>query len=574
MRLKKHHGPKIRLQSLITELQAQNLTAPILLRFPDILQQRLADLQQAFHDAMHRMNYQGQYCPVYPIKVNQHRRVVETIADWPGGDVGLEAGSKAELLAILGLNDQQGRLIICNGYKDMVYLQLACLAQALGHRCYIVIEKLSELSPILELAKRFSVMPQLGVRIRLATLGKGKWQNSGGLKAKFGLTATQVVSLVERLKAEQCLSYLSLLHFHMGSQIANIRDIQTGLHEGARYYLELRQLGAPIQHIDIGGGLAIDYQGTRTRDECSMNYYTIRDYATHVVHTLHTMCEEAQLPHPNIITEAGRAMTAHHAVLVCDVIDRERCDGGAMIFEQSSEDPSTALAALQYIHKTLTDRSLTEAYHEACYWLTETSRLYVHGALSLLQRAQCEQLVHTIWQYILPRLQPEKKAHRLIYDAIHVQLANKLFGNFSLFQSAPDAWALKQIFPIMPLVGLNVPSDERWVIEDITCDSDGRFDYYIDGQSIEPSLPLPALPEQGPYYLGVFLVGAYQEILGDKHNLFGMTHVAEVCVDNQTFVYTHIDTGDTIADLLRWVHFDPAAIQAMLPGADPASGFV
>lgn len=544
-------GPMVSCQAIVNQMIKEGIKLPALVRFPDILKQRLQDMHVAFANAIQQEQYQGHYTPVYPIKVNQHKRVVETLAFAEHFDMGLESGSKAELLVILSLA-MKAKLLICNGYKDKPYLQLALVARALGHRCYIIIEKLSELVPILELSASMQVEPLLGVRVRLSSLGVGKWQNTGGLKAKFGLTATQVITLIKQLQQKGYLHCLKMLHFHMGSQIANIRDIQEGLREGGRYYVELRKLGAPITIVDVGGGLGVDYEGTRTRSFCSINY-TIDAYANHVVHTLKNMVQAENLPHPDIITEAGRAMAAHHAVLVHEVVDYEHQHEVQPLTNQRKIPIIEELKNLLHMSH---DRSAIETYHDACYWLSSASTLYVNGLLSLEERAQCEQLVIEIWKWVQSQLHPRRKAHRAVYDELNDKLADKLFCNFSLFQSVPDVWAIEQIFPIMPLKGLLNHEQKRYVVEDITCDSDGRFDYYIDGQSIETTLLLPTYSPQQPYCLGVFLVGAYQEILGDKHNLFGTTNTVEVHLTENGFKLTHIMNGDTVEDVLRFVRFE------------------
>lgn len=558
----------INLPELTRTLIGSGIQLPVLIRFTDILHDRVNRLCNAFNRVADEQGYRGRYTAVYPIKVNQQRRVVEELlATEPAGSegqVGLEAGSKPELMAVLAMARQSGSVIVCNGYKDREYIRLALIGQKLGHRVYIVVEKQSELPLILDQARELGVAPLIGVRARLATIGKGNWQNTGGEKSKFGLSASQVLDVVETLRAANALDALQLLHFHLGSQIANIRDIQTGLKECARFYAELHRLGAPVGTVDIGGGLGVDYEGTRSRSSCSMNY-SVSEYAYNVVHVLQAECDRLGIPHPDLISESGRALTAHHSVLVTDVIDRERPENREPT--RPSEGDAAPLHDLWRDLESLEDedspRSLAEIYHDVLHAMADVHGQFAHGVLSLPERAQAETLYARCCRLLRGRLDSANRAHREIIDELNEKLADKLFVNFSLFQSLPDVWGIDQIFPVMPISGLDRPLNRRAVIQDITCDSDGRIDQYVDGQGIETTLPLPEETADGPLVMGFFMTGAYQEILGDMHNLFGDTHSVDVRLDGKGgYGISAPITGDTVAKVLRYVNFEPEQLLA------------
>ncbi|MAL97194.1 MAG: arginine decarboxylase [Alteromonadaceae bacterium] len=556
----------INLPALVRTLADAGLQLPVLVRFTDILHDRVNRLCLAFNEVSARLEYSGRYTAVYPIKVNQQRRVVEEIvAAEPAasqGQIGLEAGSKPELMAVLALSRRPGSVIICNGYKDREYIRLALIGRKLGHRVFIVVEKVTELQLILQQARELGVQPLIGVRARLSSIGKGNWQNTGGEKSKFGLSASQVLDVLAQLEAAGALESLQLLHFHLGSQIANIRDIQTGLRECARFYSELRSMGAPVGTIDIGGGLGVDYEGTRSRSSCSINY-SIDEYAWNVVQTLREECDRAGCPHPDLISESGRAMTAHHAALITNVIDREAPTGD--ISGTVTADAAAPLRNLWDDYQALTSgtspRSLIELYHNIVHTISEVHAMFAHGVLNLAERAQAEQIYRASCLLLQQQLRPDNRMHREVLDELNEKLAEKLFVNFSLFQSLPDVWGIDQIFPILPIHGLDRPLSRRAVIQDITCDSDGRIDLYVDGEGIETTLPMPATPEEEPLLLGFFMVGAYQEILGDMHNLFGDTHSVDVIAgDDGQYRIDHPLEGDSVSDVLRYVHFDPEEI--------------
>ena len=561
----------VALADVVAAARGSGLSLPLLVRFPGILHHRVAALRGAFARAMAAADYAGPHVAVYPVKVNQQRRVVEEIL--AAGGVGLEAGSKPELMAVLALAPEADGIVVCNGYKDREYVRLALMGRALGLRTFIVVEKLSELERVLAEARDLGIEPLLGVRVRLASIGRGKWQNTGGEKAKFGLQAEQLLAVVERLRAGGGLDTLRLLHVHMGSQIANIRDIQRGLRECARYYAELRRLGAPVEWVDVGGGLSVDYEGTRSRREYSMNY-TVQEYANNVVQALAETCAQAGLPQPGILTESGRAMTAHHAVLVTEVVDIEHIDGTPPPPPAADDPPQ-----LRNLHAELAaleaggERSPVEAFHDAAHWLAEVQAMYVHGVADLDQRARAERCYQAICRRVQARLDPAAAAHREVLDELNEKLADKYFCNFSLFQSLPDVWAIDQIFPVVPLARLDERPDRRAVIEDLTCDSDGRIDHYVDRAGVESTLPVHAPRTGERYLLGMFLVGAYQEILGDMHNLFGDTHSVHVAVEGEDrFRLEEPLHGDSVAHVLELVHFDPEELRRRIRDRAAAAG--
>ena len=543
------------LYELSKEIKAAGLSLPVLVRFSDILRHRVETLCGAFDRAMQADGYRGHYTSVYPIKVNQQKSVVEKILARNDGRVGLEAGSKPELLAVLAQSRQDGGVVVCNGYKDREYIRLALIGKELGHRVYIVVEKPTELELVIQESKNLGVTPLIGLRMRLASIGAGKWQNTGGDKSKFGLSAAQVLDAIARLRAADRLPSLQMMHFHMGSQIANIQHIQLGMREAARYYAEFRAIGADIRVLNVGGGLGVDYEGTRSRSFCSMNY-SVEEYAHNIVHALTDICAEKKLPHPDIVTESGRAMTAHHAVLITNVVDTESAPGADSVPKATENEPAI-IRDLWQTFATLSDRSVVEAYHDAAYRLTEAQSMFSHGVLTLAQRARAEQIYFAICWKVRELLQPASRTHREILDELNEKLADKYFCNFSLFQSMPDAWAIDQIFPVVPLNRLNEPPTRRAVLQDITCDSDGRLDLYVDGEGVDSTLPLHPLRENEPYLLGIFLIGAYQEILGDMHNLFGDTDSIHVELKpDGGYQLSQAQQGDTVDSVLRYVHFN------------------
>lgn len=554
--------PQINLARLCQELKEEGLTYPILVRFTDILSHRVTRLVDAFKSAKQERQYRGKYTAVYPIKVNQQFSVVEKIISHPSEKVGLEAGSKPELMAVLGVSEQP-ITIVCNGYKDSEFMRLACIGQAMGHKVHVVVEKVSEVTALLEAAKDIGVMPIIGIRIRLNSIGKGKWQNTGGEKGKFGLSANQVLQVITQLENVGQLSQLQLVHFHIGSQIANIRDIHNAITECARHYAELRQLNAPVTIIDVGGGLGVDYEGSGSRSSCSMNY-TVDEYAKNVIAPISEICERFELPHPDIITESGRAMTAHHAVLITDVIDIEKAPIPTSI-PQPNVDASSILLELWRSYQLTDARHAIESYHDAIQLFADAHQQYVVGLIGLKDWAVIEQLYFKILSQVQSLLDPRARTHREVLDEINEKLADKLFVNFSLFQSLPDVWGIEQLFPVMPIQYLDQPLENRAIIQDITCDSDGQIRQYADGAGIESSLPLPPYTEHNDYLIGMFMVGAYQEILGDLHNLFGDTdsvHVELSEDDPRGYRFTQSIKGESVAEVLQHVQFDVDKLMA------------
>ncbi|MBR9727787.1 biosynthetic arginine decarboxylase [Shewanella intestini] len=553
---------KIGLNELAKDMVKAGVSLPVLVRFPQILHYRVESLCEAFNEAIKKYEYENQYLLVYPIKVNQQQTVVEEIlASQKSKEVpqlGLEAGSKPELMAVLAMAQKASSVIVCNGYKDKEYVRLALIGEKLGHKVYIVLEKMSELKLVLEEAKNLGVTPRLGLRARLAFQGKGNWQASGGEKSKFGLSAAQVLNVVEQLSKAGMLDSLQLLHFHLGSQIANIRDIRQGVSEAGRFYCELRQLGAQIDCFDVGGGLAVDYDGTRSQSRNSMNYGLV-EYANNIVNVMTDLCNEYQQPMPLIISESGRHLTAHHAVLITDVIGTEAYKPEEITppEEDSPQLLHNMWQSWDEVKGRLDQRALIEVYHDTQNDIAEANSLFALGQLSLMQRAWAEQTNLRVCYELKGLLSNNNRFHRPVIDELNTKLADKFFVNFSLFQSLPDAWGIDQVFPVLPLTGLDKAPERRAVMLDITCDSDGIVDQYVDGQGIETTLPVPAWSAESPYLIGFFMVGAYQEILGDIHNLFGDTNSAVVRLDDQGLANIEsVLEGDTVADVLRYVNLD------------------
>ena len=550
----KNRAQAIDLKELIDRLQLRGISLPVLVRFTDILRHRLGEIHAAFQAAITQNQYQGGYSCVYPIKVNQQRQVVEEVLDFGRPyKFGLEAGSKPELLAVVALADNDTP-IICNGFKDAEFIETAMLALKIGRNIIPVVEKYTELGLILEAADKLDVRPQIGVRVKLATRGSGLWQSSGGFRSKFGLTVTEIIRVLEELKSRGMQDCLTLLHFHLGSQITNIRIVKGALNEAARVYTELAKLGAGLRYLDVGGGLGVDYDGSRTNFESSMNY-TLEEYANDVVYHIQSVCDEAGVPHPTIVSESGRAIVAYHSVLVFNVL-------GVSGFGEE-EVPTTAdpeweqpVTDLIETYNHLTARNALEAFHDAQQALDMALSLFSGGYLPLQQRSMAENLFWAICTKLQRIAQtmvevPEDLQH------LDEQLSDTYFCNFSLFQSIPDSWAIKQLFPVMPIHRLDEKPLKHGVLGDITCDSDGKLDRFVDRRDVKKTLPLHALGGD-PYYMGVFLVGAYQEILGDLHNLLGDTHAVHVSLDANGEV--RLDTlikGDTVREVLDYVEFDP-----------------
>ncbi|HTO19169.1 MAG TPA: arginine decarboxylase [Pseudomonas sp.] len=544
------HG--IDLYEQVQQLREGGLQLPMLLRFPDILQDRVRQLTGAFDASIARLDYQNRYTALYPIKVNQQEAVVESIIATDHVAIGLEAGSKPELLAVLALAPRGGT-IVCNGYKDREFIRLALIGQKLGHNVFIVIEKESEVTLLIEEAAELKVQPQIGLRVRLSSLASSKWADTGGEKSKFGLSAAQLFSVIERFRESGLDQGVRLLHFHMGSQIANIADYRRGFREAIRYYGELRQLGLPVDHVDVGGGLGVDYDGTHSRNASSINY-DIEDYAGAVVGMLKEFCDEQGIPHPHIFSESGRALTAHHAVLVVQVTDVERHNDSEPEIDPQADYPESLRELIDMLGHC-DPETVAETYWRATHFISEVAAQYSAGKLNLLQKALAEQCYYAICRRLHQQLKVRQRSHRALLDELNDKLADKYICNFSVFQSLPDTWAIDQILPIMPLHRNDEEPLRRAVLQDLTCDSDGKIRHYVDEQSIETSLPVHEVRPGEEYLLGIFLVGAYQEILGDMHNLFGDTDSVNLYQRADGSVYhAGIETHDTIEDLLRYVH--------------------
>jgi arginine decarboxylase len=544
----------IDLKELVDHLQLRGIGLPILVRFRDILRHRLSDIHQSFQNAIAQHNYEGKYICVYPIKVNQQRQVVEEVVDFgrPYG-FGLEAGSKPELLAVAAVAGNETP-IICNGFKDAEFIEMAMLAQKMGRKIIPVVEKYTELGLVLEYAEKVGVRPEIGMRVKLAQRGGGRWQSSGGYRSKFGLTVAEILRGLDELKARGMADCFKLLHFHLGSQIPNIRVVKGALNEAARIYAELVKAGAGLEFIDVGGGLGVDYDGSQTNFESSVNY-TLEEYANDVVYHLQTVCEEAQVKQPTIVSESGRAVVAYHSVLIFNILGvsgfgEERLPDAAAVEEM--EQP---LVDLYETYQSVSPRNALESFHDAQQALDMAMNLFTGGYLPIEQRSHAENLFWAICVKLQKIVQQMAEVPEDL-QSLDETLASTYFGNFSLFQSCPDSWAIKQIFPVIPIHRLNEPPSTHAVIGDITCDSDGKIDRFVDRRDVKRTLPLHNVNGE-PYYVGVFLVGAYQEILGDLHNLFGDTHAVHVSLDEKgNVVLDAVVKGDTVREVLDYVEFD------------------
>ena len=552
----------IDLKQLTDHLQLRGIALPVLIRFRDILRHRLGDIYNAFRTAINQHSYEGRYVCVYPIKVNQQRQVVEEVLDF-GREYGfgLEAGSKPELLAVMAQahNDTP---IVCNGFKDAEYIEMAMLAQKIGRNIIPVVEKYTELGLILKYAEKVGVRPQIGMRVKLAARGSGRWQGSGGYRSKFGLTVAEVLRGLEELKRHDMQDCFKLLHFHLGSQIPNIRIVKGALNEAARIYTELVKSGAGLEYLDVGGGLGVDYDGSQTNFESSVNY-TLEEYANDVVYHIQTVCDDAGVKHPTIVSESGRAIVAYHSVLIFNVLGVAAFGEEKIPDTISPDEAEQPVIDLLETYQSLTPRNATESYHDAQQALDMAMNLFTGGYLPLEQRCQAENLYWAILVK-LKKLVSQMDDVPEDLQALDDAMADTYFCNFSLFQSIPDSWAIKQLFPVMPIHNLNRPPNHHAVLGDITCDSDGKIDSFIDRRDVKRTLPLHSV-NGDPYYLGVFLVGAYQEILGDLHNLLGDTHTVHVSLNaTGEVVLDAVIKGDTVREVLKYVGFNAEALVAKL----------
>ena len=550
----KNPGKSVDLKSLVDRLQLRGIDLPILLRFGGILQHRLGEIHGAFAAAMKENGYRGDYCCVYPVKVNQQRQVVEEVLQFGKPyRFGLEAGSKPELLAVIALADNDTP-IICNGFKDAEFIETAMMAQKIGRHIMPVVERFSELQMILEYAEKLGVRPRIGMRVKLATRGSGRWQASGGFRSKFGLTSSEILRGLDLLASRGMADCLQLLHFHQGSQITNIRHIKAALNEASRMYAELVKRGAGLRYLDVGGGLGVDYDGSQTNFESSVNY-TLQEYANDVVYHVQNACDEAGVPHPMIVSESGRAVVAYHSMLIFGVLGVSEQGGNGELVEPSP-DTEQPLHDLFETCQNINVRNLLESYHDAQQSLDTAMSLFTSGYLPLDQRSAVENLYWAICRKIC-KLSKQLEFMPEELEGLEAVLSDTYFCNFSLFQSIPDSWAIKQLFPVMPIHRLNERPTRGAVLGDVTCDSDGKIDQFIDRRDVKRTLPLHAW-QQDPYYLGAFLIGAYQEILGDLHNLFGDTNAVHVSTDAKgDVVLDAVIKGDTVREVLDYVEFDP-----------------
>ena len=544
------------LKEVIDELQVRDIGTPVLLRFPDILDNRIEKISNCFRQAAEQYDYKGQSYSIYPIKVNQMRPVVEEIVSYGKKfNIGLEAGSKPELHAVLATNIAENALIICNGYKDESYIELALLAQKMGRRIYLVVEKLNELRMIADISKRLKVRPNVGIRIKLSSTGSGKWSESGGDQSKFGLNSSELLEAIDILERRDMKDCLKLIHFHIGSQITKIRRIKNALREAMQFYAQLSKLGFDIDFVDIGGGLGVDYDGTRSSaSESSMNY-SIQEYANDAVSSLVDVCTKNSLKQPNIITESGRSLTAHHSILIFEVLETTQLPVWRDN-EELSENAHELSRELYNIWDRLDQTSMFESWHDALQIREEALDLFSLGLLDLRTRAQIEKLFWSIAREVGELAGGMKHAPDELRK-ISRMIPDKYFCNFSLFQSLPDTWAIDQMFPIIPISRLDEKPTRTCTIQDITCDSDGKINHFISAQGVQPDLPVHSVKPGEPYYIGVFLVGAYQEILGDMHNLFGDTNAVHISVYKDHYEIDQLIDGETVAEVLDYVQFSP-----------------
>lgn len=554
---------QIDLHDVLDELSLRDVTPPVLLRFPDILDNRIEKTWSCFKKASDEYGFKGENFIIYPIKVNQMQPVVEEIISHGRKfNLGLEAGSKPELHAVIALQCQSDSLIICNGYKDQSYIELALLAQKMGKRIFIVVEKLNELETIAKAAKKFNVSPNLGIRIKLSSSGSGKWEESGGDASKFGLTSSELLKALEILEKKNMKDCLRLIHFHIGSQITKIRRIQTALKEASHFYIQLHKMGYNVDFVDCGGGLGVDYDGTRSPNSESSVNYSIQEYVNDCIYTFVEAANRNGIEHPNIITESGRSLSAHHSVLVIDVLETASLPEMSEAYEPT-EESHPLVKDLYDIWDNLNQRTMLEDWHDAEQIREEALDLFSHGIVDLQTRAEIEQMYWSVCREINSLAKSMKHTPEELKGLDKI-LADKYFCNFSLFQSLPDAWAVDQLFPIVPLQRLNEKPTRSATLQDITCDSDGKIANFVTNRRISHILPVHTLRKNEPYYLGVFLVGAYQEILGDMHNLFGDTNAAHITVKDGHYHIDQVFDGETVEEVLDYVQYNPKKLVRQL----------
>ena len=554
---------QIDLREVMDELALRDVTSPVLLRFPDILDNRIEKTASCFEVAKKEYGYKGENFIIYPIKVNQIQPVVEEIISHGRKfNLGLEAGSKPELHAVLAVQCQSDSLIICNGYKDQAYIELALLAQKMGKRIFIVVEKLNELETIATVAKKLNVKPNLGIRIKLASCGSGKWEESGGDASKFGLTSAELLQALDIMEKKGWHDCLKLIHFHIGSQITKIRRIQTALREASQFYINLQKMGSKVEFVDCGGGLGVDYDGTRSSNSESSVNYSIQEYVNDCIYTFVEAADKNELPHPNLITESGRSLTAHHSVLVIDVLETASLPEMPEEFEAKPDDHKL-VKDLYDIWDNLSSRSMLEDWHDAEQIREEALELFSHGIVDLKTRAEIERMYWSVVHEINVLAKNIKHVPEELKN-LDKLLADKYFCNFSLFQSLPDSWAIDQLFPIVPIQRLNERPTRNATLQDITCDSDGKIANFVAEGHTSHVLPIHSLKKNESYYLGIFLVGAYQEILGDMHNLFGDTNAVHISVKDGKYNIDQIIDGETVEEVLDYVQYNPKKLVRQL----------
>ena len=551
------NGIEVDLKEVMDELALRDVSAPVLLRFPDIIDNRIEKTAICFQKAAEEYGYKGQNFIIYPIKVNQMSPVVEeVVSHGKKFNLGLEAGSKPELHAVIAVNMDSDSLIVCNGYKDQSYIELALLAQKMGKRIFIVVEKFNELEIIERVSKKLNVRPNIGVRIKLASSGSGKWEESGGDASKFGLTSSELLTALNFLDRNGLKDCLKLIHFHIGSQITKIRRIQSALKEAAQFYVQLRKMGYGVEIVDCGGGLGVDYDGTRSSNSESSVNYSIQEYVNNCVYTFVEAADNNGIPQPNLITESGRSLAAHHSVLIMEVLETAELPSMPEEFE-ASENDHELVKDLYEIWDNLNPRTMLENWHDAQQIREEALELFAHGVVDLKTRAEIERMYWSVAREINALAKNMKHAPEEFWK-LDKLLADKYFCNFSLFQSLPDSWAIDQLFPIMPIQRLDEKPDRAATLQDITCDSDGKIANFVTDQNVSHILPVHSLASnKGHYYLGVFLVGAYQEILGDMHNLFGDTNAVHISVNDKGYTIDQIIDGETVAEVLDYVQYEP-----------------
>ena len=546
-------GPSADLKELVDEVRQRGIDLPLLVRFTGILKERIKSLHEAFYRAIQECGYRGDYRGVFPIKVNQQRWVIEEIVNTGRQyHYGLEAGSKPELLAVMAMLDDDAALIVCNGYKDEEFIETALFANKLGRNVIIVVEKFSELKLIASVSKRLGIRPRIGMRIKLASKGAGRWEASGGDRSKFGLFAGALMEALTFLRENDLLDCFELMHFHVGSQISNIRNIKNSLREASRFFVELCKAGAPLKYFDVGGGLGVDYDGSQTNFHSSVNY-SMQEYANDVVYAVYQQCEAEGVPHPTIVSESGRAVVAHHAVLVVNVLGVSKFSAKA-IPDSVPEDAPQVLKNLVSTFKDVSRKNVIESYHDALQYKDECLTLFSLGHLSLKERVNCENVYWALVQKIL-RIAHELDEMPEEIQPLEKTLSDTYFCNFSVFQSVPDSWTLDMLIPIMPIHRLDERPTRRGVLCDITCDSDGKIEHFIDKRDVKDVLELHPVADGEPYFIGLFLVGAYQEVLGDMHNLFGDTHAVQVTITENGYLLDHVVPGNTVDEVLRSVMY-------------------